>query len=71
VDVEVEAPDETNSEFTGELKLVNVMDSSDSCVIDVYLKTPRNKAINKPILNWLQCHPYLFPLLQKLIFLKK
>jgi hypothetical protein len=28
---------------------------------------PRNKAINKPILNWLQGHPNLFPLLQKLI----
>jgi hypothetical protein len=28
---------------------------------------PRNKAINRPILNWLQCHPYLFPLLQKLL----
>jgi hypothetical protein len=28
---------------------------------------PRNKAINNPILNWLQCHPNLFPILQKLI----
>jgi len=28
---------------------------------------PRNKAINRPILNWLQCHPNLFPILQKLL----
>jgi hypothetical protein len=28
---------------------------------------PRNKAIINPFLNWLQCHPSLFPLLQKLI----
>ena len=28
---------------------------------------PRNKAINNPFLNWLQSHPNLFPLLQKLI----
>jgi CubicO group peptidase (beta-lactamase class C family) len=28
---------------------------------------PRNKAINNPFLNWLQSHPFLFPLLQKLI----
>ncbi len=28
---------------------------------------PRDKAINKPFLNWLQSHPNLFPLLQKLI----
>jgi hypothetical protein len=28
---------------------------------------PRNKAFNRPILNWLQSHPNMFPLLQKLI----
>ena len=28
---------------------------------------PRDKAINKPILQFLQCHPSLFPLLQKLM----
>ena len=28
---------------------------------------PRDKAINKPLLQFLQCHPYLFPLLQKLL----
>ena len=29
---------------------------------------PRNKAIiNRPFLNFLQCHPYLFPILQKLL----
>ena len=27
----------------------------------------KNKVINRPILNWLQCHPNLFPILQKLI----
>ena len=28
---------------------------------------PRDKAINNPFLSWLQYHPYLFPLLQKLL----
>jgi parallel beta-helix repeat protein len=28
---------------------------------------PKNKAITNPFLNWLQCHSYLFQLLQKLI----
>ena len=28
---------------------------------------PRNKIVNKPILNWLQYHPNWFPLLQKLL----
>jgi hypothetical protein len=31
---------------------------------------PRNKAINNPFLNFLQSHPYLFPILQKLILLR-
>ena len=31
------------------------------------ISIPRNKAINRPILNFLQSHPNLFPLLQKLI----
>ena len=67
VDVEVVAPAETNSEFTGEIKLINVMDPSESCVIPISLKTPRNKAISKPFLNWLQSPPNMFPLLQKLL----
>jgi len=28
---------------------------------------PRDKTLNNPFLNWLQCHPFLFPLLQKLL----
>jgi len=28
---------------------------------------PRDKAMNNPFLNFLQCHPNLFPLLQKLL----
>jgi hypothetical protein len=31
---------------------------------------PKNKVINKPILNFLQSHPSLFPLLQQLLLLK-
>jgi hypothetical protein len=32
---------------------------------------PRNKAINRPILNFLQSHPSMFPLLQKLLLIIK
>ena len=38
-------------------------DWSDPLVVTI----PRDKAINRPILNWLQSHPNLFPLLQKII----
>jgi len=34
---------------------------------ELQVMMPRNKAINKPIFQFLQCHPNLFPLLQKLI----
>jgi len=67
VAVEVVAPNEVNEEFTGDVKIVNSEDSNDFDLIPVLLKTPRNKAINNPFLNWLQSHPNLFPLLQKLI----
>jgi hypothetical protein len=67
VAVEVVAPNEVNTEFTGDIKVVNSEDSTDFDLVPVLLKTPRDKAFNKPILNWLQSHPNLFPLLQKLI----
>jgi hypothetical protein len=40
VGVEVVAPDEENTEFEGEIKIVNSENSSDFCIIPVYLKTP-------------------------------
>jgi hypothetical protein len=67
VEVTVEAPDKTNSEFTGEIKLCAIYDPEEFCTIPVGLITPKTKSINRPILNWLQSHPYMFPLLQKLI----
>ena len=69
VDVEVIAPDDPNEEFTGEVKLVNVMDSSDSCTIDVSLATPRNRAFNifPPFLRFLEQHPHMFPILRHIL----
>jgi hypothetical protein len=65
--VEVTAPNDPNTEFTGKIELVNIDDPADTCSISVMLTTPRSKTINNPFLNWLQSHPFLFPLLQKLI----
>ena len=72
VDVEVIAPDDPNEEFTGEVKLVNAVDSSDSCTIDVSLATPRNKAFNFnfPMLSWLfEQFPNAFPILRHMLVL--
>ena len=40
VDVEVVAPEDPETEFTGEIVLVNSEDSDDTCVIEVALVTP-------------------------------
>ena len=40
VDVEVVAPDDPETEFTGEIVLVNSEDPEDTCTIDVALATP-------------------------------
>ncbi len=69
VGVSVVAPDEPNSEFTGELKIVNKDDSSDFCTIDVSLSTPKNKAfnINLLFLRFLENHPNMFPILRHML----
>jgi hypothetical protein len=68
VNVTVVAPDEQNKEFIGTVKIVNKGNASDNCTIPVTLKTPRNKPyINTPFLNFLQSHPNLFPILQRLL----
>jgi len=70
--VNVTAPDEKNSEFEGEIKIVNKENSSDYCTIDVSLATPKNKAFifNFPLLNWLfERFPYVFPILRYILAL--
>jgi hypothetical protein len=69
VNINVIAPDQKNSEFIGDLKVVNIDDTSDYEVIPVTLKTPKiyNKVINTPFLNFLEEHQNLFQILQKII----
>lgn len=55
VQVSVTAPDEKNKEFTGDVIVVNMENSSDKCTIPVYLKTPFNLASNSlQVLHFLQ-----------------
>jgi len=65
--VEVTAPDDPNEVFEGEIVLINSDNPDDTCSINVILITPRSKTINNPFLQFLQSHPNLFPILQKLI----
>jgi len=45
IGVTVVAPNNPNTEFTGEVKVVNVDDPSDFCIIDVSLATPVNQKL--------------------------
>ena len=67
--VEVEAPDEKNKEFEGDIVLVNSKNAADTCSIHMILKTPRSRAFNTfPLfLRFLENHPYMFPMLRQLL----
>ena len=63
IEVSVVAPENKNTEFTGEIVIVNSDDSSDTCNIDVSLATPVNQPVQYPLLELLRNR---FPLLYQL-----
>ena len=71
VSVTIQIPDQTNTPFTGEVKIINGDNSSDTCSIPVSIKTPRNKPYNYNILSRLfERFPNLFPILRYLLLFK-
>ena len=70
VNVTVVAPEEKNTQFTGNVTIVNKENTSDFCTIDVSISTPKNKPfifINN-LLDWLfERFPNAFPILRHLI----
>ena len=69
INVSVKAPKDKNKEFTGELKLRAICDPDESCTIDVFLSTPKNKAFNIDLLflRFLEQHPHMFPILRHML----
>jgi len=69
VDVEVVAPPDKETEFEGEIVLVNSEDSNDTCTIDVALTTPVSQQL--PIFQFLERiferFPNAFPILRHLL----
>jgi hypothetical protein len=63
VQVEVVAPEEENTEFEGEITIVNDDDAEDFCVISVYLKTP----YESPIWTLLDLIMQRFPLFDQFL----
>jgi hypothetical protein len=67
IDVTFTAPDESETEFSGEIKIVNTNDPSDSCKIDVYIITPRNKTLNNLFYRIFERFPNIFPILREIL----
>ena len=70
IEVTVIAPEKKNEEFAGYVKVVNIDDSSDFCLIHASLTTPRFKQIHFQVLCFLEDYLYLFPLLQHILGIK-
>jgi hypothetical protein len=59
-------PSEGETEFNGKIRIVNINNVDDYCEIDVYVKTPRYRAISGNLFNALFNR---FPILQQLLTL--
>ena len=64
VEVSVMVPEDENKEFTGDVKVVNTNNESDFEIIEVYLKTPRDRGI---YFNFLIKLLDRFPILQQIL----
>ena len=68
IQVFITAPNETKTEYTGTIRIVNVDDPSDTCVIEVTIETPRTKNLFQNILNFLlERFPNIFPLVRRFL----
>jgi len=68
IDVEVVAPDEPETTFTGEVKIINSENSSNFCIIDVSLATPVSQfQSTQQIPSFLQIIIERYPILRQLL----
>jgi hypothetical protein len=66
IDVSVITPNEKNGEFAGYIKVVNIENSSDYCLIHISLTTQRSLIINFIVKQFLEQHYYLYQLLKNI-----
>ena len=69
VEVFVEAPNVKNTNFSGEVKIINVENEEDYEIMPVTLTTPKNIAFNIStfFLKFLEQHPHLFSILRLIL----
>jgi hypothetical protein len=70
VQVSVVAPAERNQQFSGTIKVINIQNSSDFCLIPISLATPVSTEVSHPLLHLiLEKLLQRFPLLEKILTL--
>ena len=62
INVTVDVPNRKNKHYNGYVKVVDVDNSANSCIIHISLITPRTKASFSFFEIFLQRHPYAFPI---------
>ena len=68
VEVTIVAPEDSDSEFSGEVIIIDSENPDDICIIDVSLTTPVNQQYSIPLFNWLlERFPNAFPILRYLL----
>ena len=69
VHVYVTAPDQKNTKFQGDIRVVNTDNQSDYCIIPVYLKTPLSQDLyfQQFFERMFQQYPHAFPILRHLL----
>jgi hypothetical protein len=68
ISVTVEAPGDSDTEFTGEIKIVNSQNASDFCIIDAYLATPVSQQTDNTLIqNIFERFPNAFPILRNIL----
>jgi len=68
VEVSFVAPSESKTDFDGDVKVINSDDPSDFCKIDVFLSTPRSRAVNYPLLfRIFEQFPNAFPIIRQIL----
>jgi hypothetical protein len=69
VQVYVTAPDQKNTKFQGDIRVVSTDNQSDYCIIPVYLKTPLSQDLyfQQFFERMFQQYPHAFPILRHLL----
>ena len=67
VEITITAPEEKNKQFSGEIRIENKENSEDYETIQITLKTPRTRITQRPLINFLQNHPNMFPMLRQIL----